>query len=92
LQKDLDDKDRKLKQLNNLEAYENSQLYQSKQMRERNYRLKDEQIIDISRIEEIGQSDDTYTPQIIQEKSSNPEQWLDIFRGKAFLDENISCS
>ena len=78
---------RELEQIENQEAYQNSQLFQDKEIKQRNYKNKGEQIIDLSLVEKQPVNSATsYIPSQVVE-NSNLKKWSDIILHGKYLND-----
>ncbi len=68
---------RNIMQVNNQQAYQNSDLYKNKEIKSRNYIFSGEQVIDLSSYEKIIISDNSnYIPESNNKNKSNFEKWF----------------
>jgi hypothetical protein len=71
---------RSLQQLDNQEAYQNSSLFKEKELKNRNYILPSEQVVDVSSVEKIVDSTgDNYIPKTDNKNQTNFQKWLNGF-------------
>jgi hypothetical protein len=78
---------KELEQIDNQEAYQNSQLFQDKEIKQRNYKNKGEQVIDLSLIEKQPENPDfTYIPTQVTE-NSNFNKWTDVILNGKYIND-----
>ena len=78
---------KELEQIDNQEAYQNSQLFQDKEIKQRNYKNKGEQTIDLSLIEKQPDNPDlNYIPSQVSQ-DSNFKKWSNILLNGKYIND-----
>lgn len=80
--------------INNRENYQNSLSYQDKNIRERGYRLKSEEVVDFSLIEGLPEDPSVdYLPENKVSSQNNIDSWIKTLNGKDISSlTNSSCN
>lgn len=74
----------KLERFENREAYENSQNFQDKELKNRNYKFPGEGVIDVSPVEPVPSNPQAlYIPQAVDLQENNFQAWINFFNPKA---------
>jgi hypothetical protein len=84
---------REIEQIDNQEAYQNSNLFEEKEIKENGYRLKGEQVLNTSLFESTPQNPDLdYIPELTNEDRSNFDRWMRLFgEGLGHEGEEARC-
>lgn len=84
-----------INKIDNRETYQNSLTYQEKGIRERGYRLKDEEVIDMSLTEPLPENPAIdYLPDKKSLNENNISNWMAVFNGETFINQGrvFTCS
>jgi|LakMenE18May11ns_1017448.scaffolds.fasta_scaffold9343978_1 hypothetical protein len=84
-----------INKIDNRETYQNSLSYQEKGIRERGYRLKDEEVVDLALTESLPENTTTdYLPNKKSLNENNISNWMAIFNGETFINQgrSFTCS